>query len=190
MFQFRRFPTYAYLIQRTLLWYCHSGFPHSEISGSMLICSSPKLIAACHVLHRLLMPRHSPCALSSLTSSEQTPYPSPRSKAQGSLIPLLLLSKSKQVSISFLKPRNGASDMLSAPVEFRSCRSSSQSLELCRLIKKIFRNCNCITLNKNVSLLLPSHNLHHVVSMFSFQGTSELIRSRKLSVIPSTSFNE
>ena len=46
---------------------CSSGFPHSEISGSMLICSSPKLIAACHVLHRLLMPRHSPCALSSLT---------------------------------------------------------------------------------------------------------------------------
>ena len=31
------------------------------------ICSSPWLIAACHVLLRLLMPRHSPCALSSLT---------------------------------------------------------------------------------------------------------------------------
>ena len=44
------------------------GFPHSEISGSKLICSSPKLIAAYHVLHRLLMPRHSPCALISLTS--------------------------------------------------------------------------------------------------------------------------
>ena len=43
------------------------GFPHSEISGSKLICSSPKLIAAYHVLHRLLMPRHSPCALISLT---------------------------------------------------------------------------------------------------------------------------
>src|SRR5699024_8909234 len=67
MFQFRRFPTYTYLIQCTLLEVCSSGFPHSEISGSMLICSSPKLIAACHVLHRLLMPRHSPCALSSLT---------------------------------------------------------------------------------------------------------------------------
>ena len=38
-------------------------FPHSEICGSMLICSSPQLIAACHVLHRLLMPRHSPYAL-------------------------------------------------------------------------------------------------------------------------------
>ena len=31
-----------------------------------LICSSPRLIAACHVLHRLLMPRHSPYALCSL----------------------------------------------------------------------------------------------------------------------------
>ena len=41
-------------------------FPHSDISGSMLICSSPKLFAACHVLLRLLMPRHSPCALISL----------------------------------------------------------------------------------------------------------------------------
>ena len=39
------------------------GFPHSEICGSKLICSSPQLIAACRVLHRLLMPRHSPCAL-------------------------------------------------------------------------------------------------------------------------------
>ena len=29
------------------------GFPHSEIFGSKLISSSPKLIAASHVLHRL-----------------------------------------------------------------------------------------------------------------------------------------
>ena len=67
MFQFRAFPSYAYLIQRTIRRYCLRGFPHSEISGSTDICSSPKLIAACHVLHRLLMPRHSPCALYSLT---------------------------------------------------------------------------------------------------------------------------
>jgi hypothetical protein len=44
-----------------------TGFPHSEISGSMPACGSPKLIAACHVFHRLLLPRHPPCALSSLT---------------------------------------------------------------------------------------------------------------------------
>ena len=69
MFQFRAFPSYAYLIQRTIHRYCLCGFPHSEISGSTDICSSPKLIAACHVLRRLLMPRHSPCALYSLTFS-------------------------------------------------------------------------------------------------------------------------
>ena len=44
-----------------------AGFPHSEICGSMAICAYPQLIAACHVLHRLLMPRHSPCALVRLT---------------------------------------------------------------------------------------------------------------------------
>ena len=47
--------------------YCFDGFPHSEICGSTAICASPQLIAACHVLLRLLMPRHSPCALFSLT---------------------------------------------------------------------------------------------------------------------------
>ena len=43
-------------------------FPHSEIHGSKLICSSPWLIAACHVFLRLLMPRHSPYALVCLNS--------------------------------------------------------------------------------------------------------------------------
>ena len=46
-----------------------AGFPHSDISGSMDICSSPKLFAAYHVFHRLLVPRHPPCALFCLTSS-------------------------------------------------------------------------------------------------------------------------
>ena len=39
------------------------GFPHSDIPGSMDMCSSPGLFAACHVLHRLSVPRHPPCAL-------------------------------------------------------------------------------------------------------------------------------
>ena len=67
MFQFRAFPPYTYLIQYTVTEYCSAVFPHSEISGLSRICRSPKLIAACHVLLRLLMPRHSPCALISLT---------------------------------------------------------------------------------------------------------------------------
>ena len=60
-------PLVRLLIHRTILEYCSSVLPHSDISGSSLICSSPKLFAACRVLHRLLMPRHSPCALFSLT---------------------------------------------------------------------------------------------------------------------------
>ena len=45
-----------------------AGFPHSDISGSLDICSSPKLFAAYHVFHRLLVPRHPPYALLSMTN--------------------------------------------------------------------------------------------------------------------------
>jgi hypothetical protein len=48
-------------------WLKPAGFPHSEIQGSRVVCTSPWLIAAYHVLHRLHAPRHPPCALSSLT---------------------------------------------------------------------------------------------------------------------------
>ena len=40
-----------------------NGLSHSEISGSRLVCKSPELIAAYHVLRRLQEPRHPPCAL-------------------------------------------------------------------------------------------------------------------------------
>ena len=43
------------------------GFPHSDICGSRDMCSSPQLFAAYHVFHRLLVPRHPPCALIGLT---------------------------------------------------------------------------------------------------------------------------
>src|SRR5260370_35697709 len=39
------------------------GFPHAEIFGPKCAGNSPKLIAACHVLHRLSVPRHPPNAL-------------------------------------------------------------------------------------------------------------------------------
>ena len=42
------------------------GFPHSEIAGSQGALASPALIAECHVLHRLLPPRHPPDALLTL----------------------------------------------------------------------------------------------------------------------------
>ena len=43
------------------------GFPHSDIRGSTVVCTSPRLFAACHVLLRLLLPRHPPYALCFLT---------------------------------------------------------------------------------------------------------------------------
>src|SRR5690606_37738986 len=44
-----------------------AGLPHSETHGSALAYSSPWIFAVNRVLHRLLVPRHPPCALSSLT---------------------------------------------------------------------------------------------------------------------------
>ena len=62
-----RVPDAGLCIHHTVTEVCSARFPHSEISGSKDICSSPLLIAAYHVLHRLLVPRHPPCALSSIT---------------------------------------------------------------------------------------------------------------------------
>ena len=42
------------------------GFPHSDIHGSKLVVSLPWLFADYYVLHRLLLPRHSPYALTNL----------------------------------------------------------------------------------------------------------------------------
>ena len=62
-----RVPFLKLCIGLRILEVCSSGFPHSDISGSKDICSSPKLFAAYHVFHRLLVPRHPPYALISIT---------------------------------------------------------------------------------------------------------------------------
>ena len=63
-----RVPLHTLWIQIWIHGVCPCGFPHSEIRGSRDICSSPRLFAAYHVFLRLSVPRHPPCALSSLTS--------------------------------------------------------------------------------------------------------------------------
>ena len=65
-----RGPSVWLWIHHTVTEVCSAGFPHSEIHGSMVICTSPWLIAAYHVFHRLLVPRHPPCALYSLTKCD------------------------------------------------------------------------------------------------------------------------
>ena len=62
-----RVPSVWLCIYHTVTEVFSAGFPHSDISGSKDICSSPKLFAAYHVFHRLLVPRHPPCALLRLT---------------------------------------------------------------------------------------------------------------------------
>ena len=62
-----RVPHVQLCIHCTLTEVSSAGFPHSDISGSLDMCSSPKLFAAYHVFHRLLVPRHPPCALTTLT---------------------------------------------------------------------------------------------------------------------------
>ena len=46
-----------------------AGLSHSEIRGSRVICTYPRLIAAYHVLRRLQEPRHPPYALSYLLTA-------------------------------------------------------------------------------------------------------------------------
>ena len=67
MVHFPALSSTAYVFSGGSFGMSQRGFPHSEIPGSKPICGSPGLIAAYRVLHRLLAPRHSPYALSSLT---------------------------------------------------------------------------------------------------------------------------
>ena len=64
MFQFPGFASSSYVFRTG--YPRKGGFPHSDIRGSTIARISPRLFAACHVLHRLLAPRHPPNALISL----------------------------------------------------------------------------------------------------------------------------
>ena len=62
MFQFTRFAAMCLCIQHTLI---------RESQDQRLFVNYPKLFADFHALHRLLMPRHPPYTLSSLTTNIQ-----------------------------------------------------------------------------------------------------------------------
>ena len=64
MFQFPGFASPHYGFMMTIPH--RGGLPHSDIHGSKPARGSPWLFAACHVLHRLLVPRHPPNALIAL----------------------------------------------------------------------------------------------------------------------------
>jgi hypothetical protein len=71
MFQFPGFASASYGLRYG--YPSLGGLPHSDIHGSTPARGSPWLFAACHVLHRLLVPRHPPNALLMLDRPDQTP---------------------------------------------------------------------------------------------------------------------
>ena len=70
MFQFAGFASASYVFR--CRYPLRGGLPHSDIRGSKPIGGSPQLIAAYHVLHRLLAPRHPPNALLMLDFSVES----------------------------------------------------------------------------------------------------------------------
>ena len=90
------------------------GFPHSDIRGSTSARLSPRLFAACHVLHRLLAPRHPPNALLTLTiTPHQHPHAEPN-RASGANPAQQQASRttnthSSQINLSMNNHQRGAS---------------------------------------------------------------------------------
>jgi hypothetical protein len=71
MFHFPTLPPPALCVQAGAMGhYAHSGFPIRKSPDRSLVADSPGLIAGSYVLLRLLVPRHSPCALINLATTD------------------------------------------------------------------------------------------------------------------------
>src|ERR1700712_1580373 len=81
------------------------GFPIRKSSDQRSVDSSPRLIAASYVLHRLLVPRHPPCALNNLAT--QTPTPTHNKKGppapKGTTRPKLPLVDQRGYPVTYLQ---------------------------------------------------------------------------------------
>jgi hypothetical protein len=70
MFHFPTLPPPALCVQAGAMGhYAPSGFPIRKSPDQSLVADSPGLIAGSYVLHRLLVPRHPPCALTNLANT-------------------------------------------------------------------------------------------------------------------------
>jgi hypothetical protein len=113
------------------------GFPIRRSAGQRLFSASPRLIAAVHVLRRLLVPRHPPCALSILTVSTRPPkrsgdvsllrnfgytcsFQAPSRPAGGGLPPFGLW-KLSSARAPARPPRGAGAPGKPCPVDIREC---------------------------------------------------------------------
>jgi hypothetical protein len=71
MFQFPSLASGTYGFSAGSRGFAAGGFPIRTSPGQSLLGGSPELIAACHVLRRLLTPGHPPCALVRLTTTQR-----------------------------------------------------------------------------------------------------------------------
>ncbi len=71
MFQFPSLASSTYGFSAGSRGFAAGGFPIRKSPGQSLLGGSPELIAAFHVLHRLLTPGHPPCALVRLTTTQR-----------------------------------------------------------------------------------------------------------------------
>ena len=71
MFHFPSLASGTYGFSAGSRGFAAGGFPIRTSPGQSLLGGSPELIAACHVLRRLLTPGHPPCALIRLTTTQR-----------------------------------------------------------------------------------------------------------------------
>ena len=94
------------------------GCPIRESAGQRPFSASPRLIAAVHALHRLLMPRHPPCALLILTVIKA----GPEGPAGDTRLRWLLLCSFQGPRRGGV-PRSGAGDSARCPGRGRSLKT-------------------------------------------------------------------
>jgi hypothetical protein len=108
------------------------GLPHSEIRGSTIARISPQLIAACHVLHRLLVPRHPPNALIRLILLVFVEAPSPRrNNAPQSMCTAKPVSARRQSSNS-LSTRRPQQHSRATAIDVPSSQCQTSASQRCR----------------------------------------------------------
>ena len=148
------------------------GFPHSEILGSKLVRSSPRLIAAYHVLHRLSAPRHPPNALKTLDHShDRCPRPPPSGARQRTIIRKTCLRISPETFACRTYPIEGAV----TPSLVAETRSSA----LGYVPSSRFQTSACGTPRANCSKTPDKYEGYQLVEPDGIEPTTSCLQSRR-----------
>ena len=126
MFQFPRLPSRPMYSARDNAALPAPGFPIRRSTGQRLFSASPWLIAAVHVLLRLLVPRHPPCALTILTVIGE--FRLGRSTHRNQRYRVTVIAIIGQLC-SFQGPARGARHQRALPETARSLKTKQHALE-------------------------------------------------------------